>query len=117
MDMLTAANLSGLEAEARDKDGHSPNECFLKCRDSHCAVARNAIDLERKSWIRLMKSARGQAEVSLRIADESEEVGQNAEDIRSKHRRSDSLSSCDTNSSSSSEEEYVDAYDGNEKED
>lgn len=64
-----------------------------------------------------MKSARGHAEVSLCIADENEEAGQNAEDIRSKHRRSASPSSCETSSGRTSEVEYVDAYDGNEKED
>ena len=117
LDLLTAANLSGLDAEARDKDGHSPNECFLNCRNAHCAVARDSLDLERESWVRLMKSARRRNEDSRCIADEDEETGHCSEYIRRKYRRSDSLSSSEASSGSISEEEYMDAYDGNEKED
>ena len=118
LDMLTAANLSGLEADARDKDGHSPNECFLNCRSGHCAVSRNSIDQERKSWSRLMKSARRQAGVSLYIAGEEEEPGRNTEHIYGKHRPSDSLSSIETSCGSiSEEEEFMDAFDGHEKDD
>ena len=124
LDMLTAANLSGLEAEARDKDGHSPNECFLNCRSAHCAVSRSSADLERQTWVRLMKSARRQAGLSLYTAaaaddddDDEEETGQRSEDVHGKHSRSNSLSSVETSNDSVSEEEYADAYDGIENED
>lgn len=115
--MLSGANLSCLETEARDKDGHSPNECFLRCRSAHCAVARSSIDLERQCWVMLMQSARRQAEVSPFTAVEDEETGQKTASVRSKHRRSDSLSSCGTSCGTISDEEYVDAFDGNKKED
>ena len=115
LDMLTAANLFGLDAVARDKDGHLPNECFLRCRSTHCAVARKPFDVERRSWVRLMKSARGQTEVSLGVADEDEEPELISEDIRDK--RKDIFSISETSSGDTSEEEYVDAYDSNDKED
>ena len=117
--ILTTANLRGLEAEARDKDGHSPNECFLKCRSAHCAAARDSIDLERKSWVRLMRCARRRDENSPCITNEAEETGQGFEDIGDEYRQNDSFSSSssETSSGSISEEEFVDVYECNEKED
>lgn len=97
LSLLAGAALPGLETEARDKDGHSPNECFLQCRGAYCAVARQSSDLERKAWARLMESARRHAEVSLYVPDE---------DVR--NRRKDSFSS---SGSVSEEEGFVDAYD------
>lgn len=113
MDMLTAANMFGLNAVARDKDGHSPDECFLKCRSAHCAVARKPFDVERRSWARLMKSALRKTEISLDVSDEDEETGVIPEDIR--HQCKDACMISETSSGSTSEEEYVDAYGGDDK--
>ncbi|KAL8828114.1 MAG: hypothetical protein Q9191_002779 [Dirinaria sp. TL-2023a] len=99
LNLLAAADLPGLETEARDKDGHSPNECFLQCRGAHCAAACQSLDLERKAWARLMESARRHAEVS--------RYGRDAKDVCNE--RKDSFSN---NSSVSDEEEFVDAHDG-----
>ncbi|KAL0765958.1 hypothetical protein CaCOL14_011699 [Colletotrichum acutatum] len=60
MDILASANLCGVDAAIRDKDGHTPNECFVRCRNSHCAVARRPFESEKLSWVSLMNSARGQ---------------------------------------------------------
>lgn len=75
MDLLVAANLSGLNTINRDRDGHSPNECFMKCRSAHCAVARKPIGVERMSWLSLMKSASRRSEFLLNLATEDEESG------------------------------------------
>ncbi|KAF8859350.1 ankyrin [Acephala macrosclerotiorum] len=115
MDMLAAADLFGLDPVAQDKDGHSPNECFMECRSAHCAVARKPFDVERKFWVRLMRSARGQTKVSLGVGDEDEEMGVMHDDICDKHKHSFLVT--ETSSDSMSEEEYVDAEDGNDKED
>ena len=65
-----------------------------------------------------MKSARRQGGVSIYAADDDEEeTGQRSEDVHGKHSRSDSLSSVETSNGSISEEEYVDAHDGNGEED
>ena len=63
--MLTSANLSVLKtiADAPDKDGHSPNECFVRCRGAHCAVIRKEWGVEKRAWVRLMMSARGESVV------------------------------------------------------
>ena len=98
LSLLAAANLPGLEMKARDKDGHSPNECFLQCRGAHCAIARQSLDEEGKAWARLMESTRRHAEVSSYVYD--------AEDVR--NQRKNSFSS---NGSVSEEEEFVDACD------
>lgn len=115
MDMLSRANLLGLDEEARDKDRHSPNECFLKCRSSHCAVARKSFDVEKRSWVRLMKSARTPTEESVILGDVDEGMGMVSQVLRDK--RNDSGFFSDSGSDSMSEEEYMDAYDGDEKED
>lgn len=115
LEMLTAANLLGLDAEARDGDRHSPNECFLECRSAHCAVARKSFDVERWSWVKLMKSARRQTEVSCDVANEDVETGMVSEDMCNK--RKDSGFCSQTNSGSTSEEEFVDLYSGDDAED
>ena len=113
IDMLARANLLGLDTEARDKDCHSPNECFLKCRNAHCAVARTSFDAEKRSWVRLMKSARTRIDDSIIVGDEYDETAMISEDLRDK--REDSGFFSDTDSDSTSEENYVDAYDGDDK--
>lgn len=115
MDMLAAANIFGLDPVAQDKDGHSPKECFVECRSAHCAVARKSFDVESKSWVRLMKSTHGQTKVWFGVGDEDEEAGVMSDDIYDKHK--DSFLVSETSSDSISEEEYVNAEDGNDKED
>ena len=87
----------------------------MKCRSVHCAVARKSFDVESRSWVNLMNSVRKQIEVSLDVDDEDEETEVMPEDIREK--RMDSFSISETSSDSMSEEEYVDAEDGNGKKD
>ncbi|KAK1488495.1 B-cell lymphoma 3-encoded protein [Colletotrichum abscissum] len=60
MDILASANLCGVDTAIRDKDGHTPNECFVRCRDNHCAVTRKPFESEKLAWVSLMNSARGQ---------------------------------------------------------
>ena len=120
--MRRKTNLRGLdlEADARDKDDHSANECFLQCRSAHCAVARDSMNRERESWVRLMRSARRRDEDSLCIVDENEdkEMGQGSGDVCDRYRHSDEfLGSSEAGSGSVSEEEFVDADECNEKED
>ncbi len=81
----------------------------------HCAVARKSFDVKSRSWVNLMNSVRKQIEVSLDVDDEDEETEVMPEDIREK--RMDSFSISETSSDSMSEEEYVDAEDGNGKKD
>ncbi|KAK1816837.1 hypothetical protein LTR12_008779 [Friedmanniomyces endolithicus] len=64
MDLLSTSCLVGVNAAARDKHGHTPHECFLRCRGMHCAVARKPFDLESQSWGALVESARRQNEGS-----------------------------------------------------
>ena len=113
IDMLTRAKLLGLDEEAQDKDGHPPNECFLKCRASHCAVARKSFDAERRSWVGLMKSARTQAEDSTITGDECGEVTTVPEDPPNK-RENPGLSS-DTNNDNILKEGYVNTHNDENK--
>lgn len=139
MEILTSANLSVLEAivDAPDKDGHSPNECFVRCRSAHCAITRKECDLEKRAWARLMISARGgsvvvdddhdETEVRFQggackksqdsfcdVIDEDEENGVIFKEICDKSKESSFLISeegCETDSMSEEEEEFVDAED------
>ncbi|KAL8789421.1 MAG: hypothetical protein Q9213_001178 [Squamulea squamosa] len=115
LDMLAAANLSGLDAEARDKDNHTPNECFLNCRNTHCAVARRPFNIEKRSWVRLMRSARGLSEDSLDVANREKETWVNTK--ATCERPGESFLINDSSSDGSSDEGYVDADDGNQTED
>ncbi|KAH8896548.1 ankyrin [Thozetella sp. PMI_491] len=72
MDMLAAARVSGLDSSARDKDGHSPNDCFAKCRGDHCAVARKSVEAENISWLGLMQSVAGETRIPPDGSDEVE---------------------------------------------
>ena len=137
--MLTSANLSILEAiaDAKDKDGHSPNECFVRCRSAHCAVTREKWDVEKRAWVRLMISVRGERvvfnnehdETELRfeedackkrrdsfwdVTDEDEENGVMSKEICDNSKESSfwgSETECETESMSEEEEEFVDAED------
>ncbi|KXH39178.1 B-cell lymphoma 3-encoded protein [Colletotrichum nymphaeae SA-01] len=60
MDILAPANLCCVDTAIRDKDGHTPNECFVRCRDNYCAVTRKPFESEKLAWVSLMNSARGQ---------------------------------------------------------
>ena len=108
MDMLTSAKLLGLDEEARDKDGHPPNECFLKCRGSHCAVARKSFDAEKSSWVGLMESARTQAEDSIITGDEYKEVTIVPEDLPNK--REDPGLFSDVDNDNMSKESYLNIH-------
>lgn len=115
LDLLTTANLSGLNADARDRDGHTPNECFLNCRSVSCAVARKSFHVEKAAWVGLMDSLRRRTETSFEVF---------GNDQATKAMRHDSLvpedasdldrnwtSSMEGNDDSASDEEYVDAED------
>jgi ankyrin repeat protein len=84
MDMLAEANLLGLDPNASDKDGHSPNECFVRCRGAHCAIERKSFAEENPSWARLMRAARRQFNVSDDEEDEDEEVFEDAVETSNK---------------------------------
>lgn len=84
MNILATGNLSGVEVDARATDGHTPNECFLNCRDTHCAVAREPSSVERQSWIGLIKSARRQNELPYQVANENERTGVKIQEILNK---------------------------------
>ncbi|KAF2014140.1 ankyrin [Aaosphaeria arxii CBS 175.79] len=60
MDMLAEAGLIGLDPDALDKDGHTPNECFIQCRDANHATTRKRFELENESWTSLMATVRRQ---------------------------------------------------------
>lgn len=113
MDMLAAAKIPGINTADLDKDGHSPNQCFLKCRSASCAIKRKGLAIERRSWARLMASVRGQAENSLDFDEGYEDAVVVVEEIVDEDRgsffgREESLAS-------DSEEEYVDAEDGSDR--
>ena len=116
IDMLAAGNLFGLDPDARDKNGHTPNECFLKCRSAHCAVARKSFDVEKGAWARLMDSARRQNKASLDVAgNETRPTRRDpltSKGIRNKNEDWSSLS--EISSDNRSEEIYVDAEEGND---
>ena len=65
METLTSASLSVFEAiaDAPVKNGHSPNECFVRCRSAHCAVTRKEWEVEKRAWVRFMMSARRESAV------------------------------------------------------
>ena len=110
MDVVSAASLRGLDPDARDRDGHTPNECFLKCRHAHCAVARQSLDVERESWSALMQSTRGDTPVLLNEDENDQDwMATNLDAISCKH---EDLCSVDEISiDSMSEHEFVDAED------
>jgi hypothetical protein len=109
MQILATANLPGLEPDTRDKDGHTPSECFLRCRSSHCAVVRESFELEKRIWARLMRSARGHGEVLHEVFDD-DDITVVDDDFRDK--RKDSFMSSRIVDESESEDEFVDADDG-----
>ena len=118
MELLTAAGFSGPKPDAQDKNGNSPNECFLECRNAHCAIARKSFGEEKEAWIRLMASAHGQRKASLETADDSEGFDDEgiglmqydsltSEELLRDDRDEDSCKESDGDSSS--EEVYIDA--------
>tara|TARA_R110002003_G_scaffold121_33_gene10925 strand:+ start:3817 stop:4161 length:345 start_codon:yes stop_codon:yes gene_type:complete len=109
MQLLATANLLGLEPDTRDKDGHTPSECFLRCRSSHCAVVRESFDVEKQIWTRLMRSARGHGEVLREVFDDND-ITVVEDDFSDK--RKDSFMSNRIVDESESEDEFVDAEDG-----
>ena len=108
MDVLAAGNLTGLDATARDRDGHTPSECFLKCRNAHCAVARMPFDVERASFTRLMKSVTGDLDLSSAAVHEDDNSNSLAEN--------DHDHGSETGSDIASDEEYMNAEDSFEAE-
>jgi hypothetical protein len=109
MQILATANLPGLEPDTGDEDGHTPSECFLRCRSSHCAVVRESFELEKRIWARLMRSARGHGEVLHEVFDD-DDITVVEDDFRDK--RKDSFMSSRIVDESESEDEFVDADDG-----
>ncbi|KAK5123276.1 hypothetical protein LTR85_002706 [Meristemomyces frigidus] len=75
MHIVSTAKLFGLDPSARDIDGHTANECFLECRDAHCAVARRSPAEERSAWTTLVNAVRKQSDVPLfeRVSCEDED--------------------------------------------
>ena len=112
--MLAAAHLPGLDTWIQDKDGHPPNECFVKCRAAHCAVARMSSEVESKSWARLMQSVRGCPDVSLKLSDGNEWVRTRADIGATKHGTLESVH--EISDEDSSVEDFVDAEDGSSTE-
>jgi hypothetical protein len=113
MDILTTATLSGIDTIARDKDGHSPNQCFLECRSAHCAIARKPFHKEKESWVRLLASS---CRHTTRSDNVDAEFG-NLEIVVDKicYESEDSFLVTEDSSESDSEEEFVDAEDGRDK--
>ena len=109
MDMLAASKITGLDATSRDTDGHTPNECFLKCRSAHCAVARMPFDMERTSFTRLLKSIAGEIEVPFAVLDEDGYRVVMPEAVHDNRSESDLFS--EISSDNMSDDEYVDAED------
>ena len=113
MDLLATANLHGLDTLSRDRNGHTPDECFVECRNSHCAVARKPFDVERRSWARLMKSMYEQAAVLPDFDDADEDTELLFKDIAYENKTSSRLT--EISSDCVSEDEYMDAEDGTEE--
>ena len=139
MEILTSASLSAFEAiaDTPDKNGHSPNECFVRCRSAHCAVTRKEWEVEKRAWVRLMMSARGESavvddnydetdvkfeEYTSRkrkdsfwdVTDEDEENGVMSKEIYDESKELSFLVSetdCETSGMSEEEDEIVDAED------
>lgn len=113
MDILTSANLSGINTTSRDKDGHSPNQCFLECRSAHCAIARKPFHEEKESWVRLLASSCGQ----MTSLDDVDASFGNPEIVLDNicYESEDSFLVTEDSSESDSEEEFVDAEDGRDK--
>ena len=111
LDALAVANIIGLSENARDEDGHTANECFLKCRSAHCAVARQELDAERKSWNALMRSVGGYGKV---LFDEShqhqEPMAKFSNDPRDK--QDECCLADEFTSGDMKEDDFVDAEDG-----
>lgn len=105
--MLNMAKLPGLDPGARDKEGHTPNECFLSCREAHCAVTRKPVDVERRAWANMMSE--------IRAKDESSIDGVNCSPAATfksaPSKRKDSFAASEASEDSDSDEEYLDAED------
>ncbi|KAG7077698.1 B-cell lymphoma 3-encoded protein [Colletotrichum scovillei] len=116
MDILASANLCGVNTAFRDKDGHTPNECFVRCRDNHCAVARKPFGSEKLAWVSLMNSARGQ-ELPVRdltgqdADDESTIVASEYEWGHRKRSTASHVSIDPSDGEVSSDDEFMDAED------
>ena len=107
--MLAAANITALDASARDKDGHTPNECFKKCRNAHCAVSRKSFDVERTSFTKLLSSVAGKVEIPIDMIDNDKAEVILLETVDEDFNESILVSEID--SDSASDKEYVDAAD------
>ncbi len=104
MGLLSTSCLIGVNAAARDKHGHTPQECFSRCCATYCAVARKPFDFESQSWGALIESKRRQNEGSKCEANDEGEAMLVVEEIFD-----DILGEDDGDSTS--ESEYADAQD------
>ena len=112
MDILASIDLYGLDVDAKDKDGHTPNECFMKCRNVYCAVTRKPFEVERQSWVRLMKSARGESDLLFDVIEPDEKVRNMSPDWWSADKGTVFLGPTSVISESESDDDFVDAEDG-----
>ena len=114
MDILASIDLCGLDVDAKDKDGHTPNACFMKCRNAYCAVTRTPFEVlvERQSWVRLMKSARGESDLLLDVIEPDEKVRNMSPNWWSADKGTVFVGSTSISSESESDDVFVDAEDG-----
>jgi hypothetical protein len=58
MNLLSGAHFPAMDSNALDREGHAPMDCFIMCRDKHCAVLRELSSVEAASWEALMSRLR-----------------------------------------------------------
>ncbi|KAJ0332162.1 hypothetical protein COL5a_001866 [Colletotrichum fioriniae] len=116
MDILASADLGGVDTAIKDKDGHTPNECFIRCRNDHCAIARKPFESEKLAWVSLMNSARGrnfppQDLTAQQADDESTVIASEDEWIYGKRSTTSPVFVDPSDGEASSDDEFVDAED------
>ena len=57
MEILTTADLRGLDPTATDKTGTTPDYVFTHSRDWHCVIERGSHEDEMRAWRALLDSA------------------------------------------------------------
>ncbi|EXF77969.1 B-cell lymphoma 3-encoded protein [Colletotrichum fioriniae PJ7] len=116
MDILASADLGGVDTAIKDKDGHTPNECFIRCRNDHCAIARKPFESEKLAWVSLMNSARGRnfppQDLTAQQADDESTVIAFEDEWSYRKRSTTSPVFVDSSDGeASSDDEFVDAED------
>jgi hypothetical protein len=79
MQVLTDADLRGIDPYGEDNFGYAPNDCFYVGRQPLCTIIRPPFEVEEKAWLALMDSARRRNGLIEELEDDDDENGDETE--------------------------------------